>query len=153
MRDRIPAAARSVTAGTRGTSRRGRRVFAIAVAVVVLAAAVLDTRRPPTQQVAAKVLLAGIHLYQHTLSPLLPHLAGRCRMVPSCSRYGEEVVRRFGALRGGWLTLRRLLRCGPWTRAGTVDEPPPLEAHPAGGPRPGPPYRSPTPRPTSRAAV
>ena len=47
--------------------------------------------------------------------------AGRpspCRFAPSCSQYGIEAVERFGALRGGMLTLRRLGRCHPWGRVG-----------------------------------
>ena len=52
-----------------------------------------------------------IRAYQLCLSPLLP--AGSCRYEPSCSAYGMEAIRRHGALTGGWLTLRRVLRCHP----------------------------------------
>ncbi len=48
----------------------------------------------------------------------------RCRFTPSCSHYGETVVRQFGALRGGWMAMKRVLRCGPWTPMGTYDPPP-----------------------------
>jgi uncharacterized protein len=51
-----------------------------------------------------------IRLYQVTLSPLL---GPRCRFYPSCSQYALEAVRTHGALAGGWLALRRLLRCHP----------------------------------------
>jgi hypothetical protein len=47
--------------------------------------------------------------------------AGRpspCRFTPTCSAYGIEAVERHGALRGSWLTARRLLRCHPWGRFG-----------------------------------
>lgn len=37
-----------------------------------------------------------------------------CRYVPSCSVYGREAVAHHGALRGGWLTVKRLVRCAPW---------------------------------------
>jgi putative membrane protein insertion efficiency factor len=63
----------------------------------------------------ARVLLALIGCYRQWISPLL---GPRCRFIPSCSAYGLEAIRRHGALRGGWLTLRRLLRCHPFTPCG-----------------------------------
>ena len=61
------------------------------------------------------VLIALIRLYRLSLSPLLgPH----CRFTPSCSAYGLEAIQRHGPWRGGWLTLRRLLRCHPFTPCG-----------------------------------
>ena len=63
-----------------------------------------------------KWLLIGlVRVYQATLSPFL---GGACRFEPSCSRYGIEALRRHGALRGSWLTLRRLLRCRPYGPSG-----------------------------------
>ncbi|MFO0828996.1 MAG: membrane protein insertion efficiency factor YidD [Phycisphaerales bacterium] len=53
--------------------------------------------------------------YQIVLGPLL---GGHCRFDPSCSYYSIEALRRHGALRGSWLTLRRLARCHPYTRLG-----------------------------------
>lgn len=55
--------------------------------------------------------LAMIRVYKITFSPLL--FAGSCRFVPSCSTYAEEAVFRYGALRGSWLAVKRLLRCQP----------------------------------------
>jgi putative membrane protein insertion efficiency factor len=95
--------------------------------VIVAAAGILlaaDLRRPPAAQWITRAALAGIHLYQTTLSPLFGWAGGACRFTPTCSRYGEVVVREFGAVRGGWMALGRILRCGPWTPAGTVDPPP-----------------------------
>jgi putative membrane protein insertion efficiency factor len=58
-----------------------------------------------------------IRVYRYCLSPYLgPH----CRFEPSCSCYAETAIARFGALSGGWLAVRRLLRCHPW-RAGGSD--------------------------------
>jgi putative membrane protein insertion efficiency factor len=56
-----------------------------------------------------------IRLYQWTVSPLL---GPRCRFYPSCSHYAHEAVGRFGVLAGGWLALKRLLRCHPWHPGG-----------------------------------
>jgi putative membrane protein insertion efficiency factor len=51
-----------------------------------------------------------IHLYRALVSPLL---GPRCRFVPSCSEYTEEAIIRHGLLRGGWLSVRRILKCHP----------------------------------------
>ncbi len=56
-----------------------------------------------------------VRVYQVVLSPVL---GGRCRFAPSCSHYAIEAYERHGALRGTWLTLRRLLRCHPWGGSG-----------------------------------
>lgn len=53
--------------------------------------------------------------YRWVLSPLFPP---SCRFYPSCSHYAEEALARHGALRGSWLTARRVCRCGPWNAGG-----------------------------------
>jgi uncharacterized protein len=63
----------------------------------------------------AGLLLLSIAAYRSWISPLL---GPRCRFIPSCSAYGLEAIQRHGPWRGGWLTLRRLLRCHPWTPCG-----------------------------------
>jgi len=55
-------------------------------------------------------VLALIRVYQLTLSHLV---FTQCRFEPSCSRYSYEAVERYGVVRGGWLGLRRILRCHP----------------------------------------
>ena len=62
-------------------------------------------------QMASK-LIAG---YQRFISPLL---GPRCRFHPSCSAYAREAILRFGLMQGGWLTLRRLARCHPFSPGG-----------------------------------
>ncbi len=57
-----------------------------------------------------RILVGLIRFYQAAVSPLLP---STCRYTPTCSRYALEAVRRHGAVRGGWLAARRLLRCHP----------------------------------------
>jgi uncharacterized protein len=69
------------------------------------------------------IAIGGIHFYQRTLSPAAAHLGIRCRFTPTCSRYAETVITRDGLLRGGLKAAKRIARCGPWTRAGTVDAP------------------------------
>jgi putative membrane protein insertion efficiency factor len=54
-----------------------------------------------------------VRLYQVLLSPWIAALGVRCRFVPSCSEYGRVAFQRHGLLRGGYLLLRRLLRCHP----------------------------------------
>lgn len=63
----------------------------------------------------ALLLLSLIGFYRQWISPLL---GPRCRFIPSCSAYGLEAIQRHGAARGSWLTLKRLLRCHPWTPCG-----------------------------------
>ena len=103
-----------------------RRRWRWALALLVLAGTLLiaDLARPPQDQLSARALLGVLDLYQATLSPLMPSLGVTCRFEPSCSCYAEGAIRARGALEGSGLTARRLVRCGPWTPAGTVDPPP-----------------------------
>jgi putative membrane protein insertion efficiency factor len=61
------------------------------------------------------LFLGLIRLYQVTLSRALPP---SCRFYPSCSHYGYEAINKYGALRGGWLALKRLSRCHPLNPGG-----------------------------------
>jgi putative membrane protein insertion efficiency factor len=67
------------------------------------------------------VLVGLFRLWQLLASPTYGQI---CRFYPSCSAYGVEAVRRHGALRGGWLTLRRIGRCHPWNPGGVDPVPP-----------------------------
>jgi len=98
-----------------------RRLLAAGAALLLLLA--IDLARPPRRQVSARLLLAGIDLYQATLSPFLGKTGVRCRFQPTCSHYGEGAIRKYGALKGTWKTVGRIVRCGPWTPAGTLDPP------------------------------
>ncbi len=63
----------------------------------------------------ARLFLMMIRLYRRAISPLTPP---SCRFMPTCSAYAEEAIRRHGTRRGGWLALRRLLRCHPFGGSG-----------------------------------
>ncbi|WP_018663994.1 membrane protein insertion efficiency factor YidD [Heyndrickxia acidiproducens] len=61
------------------------------------------------------ILIKMIRFYQLVISPLTPP---SCRFQPTCSNYGLEAIKRFGALRGGYLTIRRILKCHPFHSGG-----------------------------------
>jgi putative membrane protein insertion efficiency factor len=66
-----------------------------------------------------KYLLMGlIRLYQIVLSPLVNWRGPVCKYYPSCSHYGYEAVETHGAVKGGALTVWRVLRCNPWGAGG-----------------------------------
>ena len=52
-----------------------------------------------------------IKIYQNLISPILPNA---CRYTPTCSQYGIEAIKKHGAFKGGWLTLKRIASCNPW---------------------------------------
>lgn len=56
-----------------------------------------------------------IHGYRLVLSPWI---GNQCRFYPSCSHYAEDAINRYGITKGGYLTLRRLLKCHPWHPGG-----------------------------------
>lgn len=62
-----------------------------------------------------KILILLIGVYRYAISPFL---GNNCRFHPSCSCYAHEAIERFGALRGGWMAMRRLGRCHPWHEGG-----------------------------------
>ena len=66
-------------------------------------------------QVIASVMLALIGFYRRFISPLI---GPRCRFTPTCSAYGLEAIQKHGPWKGGWLTVKRLLRCHPFTPCG-----------------------------------
>lgn len=63
-----------------------------------------------------KYLMIGIiRLYQYTLSPIL---RANCRYQPTCSHYAIGAIQEWGAIKGGWLALKRIGRCHPWGGSG-----------------------------------
>ena len=64
---------------------------------------------------AARAVIRVIEWYRHMVSPLrLPS----CRFMPTCSQYAVDALTEFGLVRGGWLSVVRLVKCGPWHRGG-----------------------------------
>jgi putative membrane protein insertion efficiency factor len=62
-----------------------------------------------------RVAFGLLWLYKRAVSPYLP---SRCRFHPTCSEYAAEAIDRHGMFRGGWLTLKRLVRCTPFFQGG-----------------------------------
>lgn len=62
-----------------------------------------------------KLVTLFIGFYQKCISPLFPSC---CRFYPTCSAYMREAVRRFGAIKGVWLGIRRICRCNPFCKGG-----------------------------------
>ena len=64
-----------------------------------------------------QLLLALIRMSQRHISPAFPPC---CRFTPTCSQYALEAVEKYGAWKGGWLALRRVLRCNPFHRQKSI---------------------------------
>ena len=64
------------------------------------------------------VFLALIRFYRKAISPFTPP---SCRFTPTCSAYALEAIQKYGALKGGYLALRRLLRCNPFYKGDFFD--------------------------------
>lgn len=65
-----------------------------------------------------KILLHLLRFYQTAISPLFPP---RCRFLPTCSEYAVEAVEKYGAVKGGWLALKRICRCHPFYKGDRYD--------------------------------
>ncbi|MCW8809750.1 MAG: membrane protein insertion efficiency factor YidD [Ignavibacteriaceae bacterium] len=56
-----------------------------------------------------------IKIYQVLISPLFPP---SCRFIPTCSQYSLEALKKYGILKGSWLSFKRIIRCHPWGGSG-----------------------------------
>ncbi|MBP6334599.1 MAG: membrane protein insertion efficiency factor YidD [Bacteroidia bacterium] len=63
------------------------------------------------RKIFTAILIGLIRFYQGAISPLL---RSSCRFTPTCSHYGIEALRKYGPVKGLYLTIKRLLRCHPW---------------------------------------
>ncbi|MCR4659484.1 MAG: membrane protein insertion efficiency factor YidD [Bacteroidales bacterium] len=66
-------------------------------------------------RIASAIMLGLIKFYRQCISPLTPPA---CRYTPTCSQYAMEAITKYGPLRGGWLALKRILRCNPFGGSG-----------------------------------
>lgn len=80
---------------------------------------------PTVSAVLARPLVWLVMGYQLLVSPLL---GPTCKYYPSCSAYAITALTEHGPVRGLWLTVRRLLRCHPWSHGGVDHVPPRREA-------------------------
>lgn len=64
------------------------------------------------------IFLWLIRFYQRNISPMRPPC---CRFIPTCSEYAVEAIEKYGALKGGWLAFRRILRCQPFHRQKSIE--------------------------------
>lgn len=63
------------------------------------------------QKLLRHILLLPVYLYRYSISPLLP---SSCRYTPTCSQYTVEAILKYGILKGGWLSVKRIVSCNPW---------------------------------------
>lgn len=70
-------------------------------------------------KVLISVVVIFIHCYQNIISALLPF--NYCRFYPSCSEYALEAVAKYGIIKGFWLSLKRIVKCRPYTNTGGID--------------------------------
>ena len=65
-----------------------------------------------------RILLWMIEFYRKGISPLTPP---SCRFIPTCSEYAMQAIERYGALKGGWLAFRRIMKCHPFHRQESIE--------------------------------
>jgi uncharacterized protein len=69
----------------------------------------------PARRRSTRLLIAVIEIYRNMISPLRPP---SCRFTPTCSQYAVDALSTYGLIRGTWLAVARLVKCGPWHRGG-----------------------------------
>lgn len=67
------------------------------------------------KKILTKFMLMLIRFYQQCISPFTP---AACRYTPTCSQYAVEAIQKYGPFKGGWMALKRILRCNPFGGSG-----------------------------------
>ena len=67
------------------------------------------------RSISKRIMLGMIRFYRRFISPMFPPC---CRFTPTCSAYALEAIQKYGALKGGYLAVRRILRCNPFHPGG-----------------------------------
>ncbi|MCM2313803.1 MAG: membrane protein insertion efficiency factor YidD [Thermoanaerobaculia bacterium] len=101
-------------------ARRDRRAVVLAIAILFAPLVVHDLFSPPSRDWSVRAAVTAIHGYQRWISPFV---GVQCRFKLSCSRYGERAIEKHGFVVGSAKTAWRIIRCNPFTKKGTVDEP------------------------------
>lgn len=65
-----------------------------------------------------RVMLGLIRFYQRAISPFTPAM---CRYYPTCSAYAFQAIGKYGAAKGGWMAVKRVCRCHPWSKRDPYD--------------------------------
>jgi putative membrane protein insertion efficiency factor len=97
----------------------------LAILAVILLISLVDRIRGARRSTVGRLIIVAVRAYQRWISPVRPPA---CRFTPTCSAYAVTAIERHGAVRGGLLAARRLLRCGPW-HPGGHDPVPPVVGH------------------------
>jgi uncharacterized protein len=92
----------------------------LAVVLLVFLLFGADALRSPQNQVSVRLFSASVSAYHLVLHPITGQFI-RCRYRPTCSRYAVEAVRKYGILKGGWMSARRIASCRSSVPFGTSD--------------------------------
>ena len=112
-------------------NRRGRNRLGVTVSTKLGHAVVRNRVRRRLREIfrlnqgeeaVKRFLLALVRFYRKSISPLRPPC---CRFIPTCSQYALEAIEKYGALKGGWLAFKRIMRCHPFYRGGKIYDPVP----------------------------
>ncbi|MGA3032880.1 MAG: membrane protein insertion efficiency factor YidD [Terracidiphilus sp.] len=97
-----------------------RPEFWLGAVVLVILLVGADALRPPQRQVSVRLFTASVAAYHRYLHPVTGRFI-HCRYNPTCSRFAVVAVRKYGILKGGWMSARRILSCRSPVAMGTFD--------------------------------